>query len=115
MHLYKASSESYKLIPIGKPVQPPKLCKIQKVFSGHCLSGWEWPPAVFQDVHRMLWTEPTYPCLLSQPKTEYPGEVWGGLYENKTKLETQFIQNCQWTTGYMCFSMVEAGVNLPFS
>jgi len=50
------------------------------------------------------------------PKTEYPGEVWGGRCENKTKLETQFIQNCQWTTeGCMCFSMVEAGVNLPFS
>ena len=27
------------------------------------------------------------------PKTEYPGEVWGGRCENKTKLEAQFIQN----------------------
>ena len=27
------------------------------------------------------------------PKTEYPGEVWRGHCENKTKLEAQFIQN----------------------
>ena len=48
------------------------------------------------------------------PKTEYPWDLWGGRCENKTKLEAQFIQN--WTTeGYMCFSMVEAGADLPFS
>lgn len=64
MKAYKASSGNFEHIPNDNTVGCQRCVKNQKALLHllwcfpHCsFIGWQWPPAVFQNVHRTMWAE----------------------------------------------------------
>lgn len=115
-------------IPNDNPVGCLHCIKIRKHsfyllwhFPHRCLIGWEWPPTVFQNVHRTLWAElmshafspKAYSATLTQ-------NIWGrsgeAAVEKRPKEKRSSFRTCQCTNKMilMC-SVDEAGMDLPLN